>query len=135
VNVTPPAIRLCIESTEAEFAGRIMDARLLSLQAWREARDDFEACVAAHYVARYQNGPHERLRWNEEALSRADAVGDDRVRDFYPSLYINMGHSLELLGERAQADHFYTLASSLGLAHTEGFPPTREPDQKAWGLE
>ncbi len=61
------------------------------MQAWEAPTDDYEACVAAHYEARHQEGPQDALHWNQEALARAEVVGDDRVRSFYPSLYLNMG--------------------------------------------
>ncbi len=57
------------------------------------------------------------LHWNQEALARADAVGDSRVRSFYPSLYLNMGHSYEVLGNRAEASRYYALAAGLGVVH------------------
>jgi len=73
VNTTPDStsIQLCIASTRAEFAGRVDEARALAVQAWQAANDDFEACVAAHYVARYQDEPQAALDWNQEALARA----------------------------------------------------------------
>ncbi len=57
------------------------------------------------------------LRWNQEALARADAVGDERVHNFYPSLYVNMGRSYEVLGNWAEARRYYKLAADLGLVH------------------
>jgi len=86
-------------------------------QAWEAAKDDYEACIAAHYVARHQESPEETLRWNQEALVRADAVGDDRVRSFYPSLYLNMGQSHEALRHMAEARWYYELAAELGFIH------------------
>ena len=96
-----PVIKLCIAGTQSEFQGRMDQARALYSQAWEVARDDYEACIAAHYIARCQNDPVKMLHWNLEALQHAQAVGDGRVQDFYPSLYLNMGRSHELLGERA----------------------------------
>jgi hypothetical protein len=110
-------IKLCIDSTRAEFEGRLDHAYMLALQAWEAAKDDYEACVAAHYVARYQKSPEERLRWNQEALDRANSVKDHRVDDFYPSLYLNMGHSYELLGNEIEAKRYYDLAAELGVVH------------------
>jgi tetratricopeptide (TPR) repeat protein len=115
-------IRLCIEGTRAEFEGRVRDARTLYLRAWEAAQDDYEACVAAHYVARHQERPEDELRWNQEALARANAAcaepgGEERVRSFYPSLYLNMGHSYERLGDQAEAQRYYGLAAELGFVH------------------
>jgi tetratricopeptide (TPR) repeat protein len=121
-------IKLCLEGIRAEFEGRIEDARILYSQAWEASRDDFDACVAAHYVARYQEEPEETLRWNQEALNRAKAVKDGRVQDFYPSLYLNLGHSYEMLGHQAEAQKYYKLAAELGVIH-QGGQLIRDGDQ------
>ncbi len=105
-----PVVRLCIEGTRAEYLGRKAEAAALYRQAWEAVQDDFEACIAAHYVARFETDPLEVLRWNLEALARADAVGDARVNDFYPSLYLNLGHAYELLGNLGEARRYYQLA-------------------------
>ncbi len=110
-------IKLCAEGTRAEFEGRIEEARTLYMQAWEASKDDYEACVAAHYVARHQERPQDTLHWNREVLARAEAAGDDRVRSFYPSLYLNMGHSCEALGNQAEASRYYALAAELGAVH------------------
>jgi hypothetical protein len=117
MDLDNPVVKLCAEGTQAEFEGRIDDARALYVQAWDAARDDYEACVAAHYVARRQPRPEDALRWNQEALIRADAVGDERVRDLYPSLYVSLGHSHEISGNLAEARRYYQLAADLGLVH------------------
>jgi hypothetical protein len=117
MDFTTPALKLCLDSTRAEFQGRREDARALCRQAWQAAGDDYDACVAAHYVARYEETPEARLYWNQLALTHADAVGDERVRDFYPSLYVNLGRAHELLGHAAEAEQYYQLAAKLGLVH------------------
>jgi len=81
--------------------------------AWDQSKDAFERSIAAHYVARHQTTPERALHWNEESLINADAVGNDRVRDFYPSLYLNMGKSHEDLGNLKDARRFYALAADL----------------------
>jgi tetratricopeptide (TPR) repeat protein len=58
-----------------------------------------------------QESPQDTLHWNQKALIRANAVGDDRVRSFYPSLYLNMGHAYEVLGNQAEARKYYELAA------------------------
>ena len=117
MDTSSPVIQLCIEGSRAEFANRSELARQLYQQAWDAARDDYEACIAAHYLARFQPTPQEILRWNQEALKRADLVSDERVREFYPSLYLNLGHSYEMLGHQPQAQKFYALAAELGITH------------------
>lgn len=120
MDLQNPVIQLCLAGTQAEFEGRIEDARVLYKQAWEQATDDYEKCVAAHYVARYQESPQEKWRWNQEALDRAEAVQDGRVQDFYPSLYLNMGHAHELLGNLEEAERYYNLAAALGAEHQKG---------------
>jgi tetratricopeptide (TPR) repeat protein len=110
-------IQLCVQGTQAEFRGEMDAACSLYRQAWEAAQDDFEACVAAHYVARCHEDPHEQLHWNRIALERADAVGDGRVQSFYPSLYLNMGQSYERIGQPEEARRWYDLAAELGVPH------------------
>jgi hypothetical protein len=104
-------VRLCVEGMGAEREGRFADARALFEQAWAAHEDDFEACIASHYLARQQETEPEKLAWNEEALRRADAVGDERVSQFYPSLLLNLGHSHEALGSIDEARRYYALAA------------------------
>jgi hypothetical protein len=85
-------IQLCLQGS-AEF-GRLDAARSLYRQAWETRRDDYEACVAAHYLARCQEDPATALYWNQAALAHAEAAGDERVHSFFP-LSINLGHSHE----------------------------------------
>lgn len=106
-----PVVALCAQGMEAEGDGRAADALALFAEAWRRRTDDYEACVAAHYVARHQDTPELTLHWNRLAVDHADAVGDDRVRGFYPSLYLNLGRSYEDVGDRAEAARWYARAS------------------------
>jgi tetratricopeptide (TPR) repeat protein len=120
MDLDNPVIKLCVAGTRAEFDQRLDDARRLYQQAWAAATDDYEACIAAHYVARHQATPHDTLRWNQIALERADAANAadaDRVGEFYPSLYLNLGRSYELLGDLATAQHYYDRAAELGVIH------------------
>jgi hypothetical protein len=45
---------------------------------------------------------------------------EDIVGNFYPSLYLNMGQSYELLGDMDQANQYYKKASDLGVDHDSG---------------
>ena len=91
--------------------------RLLYKQAWEARKDDYDACIAAHYVARFQETPEETLYWNQVSLKHADAIKNERVKDFYPSLYVNLGHSYEALGDQVNAQRYYQLAADMGVAH------------------
>ena len=104
-------VKLCAAGMEAEFAGRIDDARRLFDEAWQAAQDDYEACIAAHYVARHQPTFADNLHWNEVALAHANAAYGEQVRDFYPSLYLNLGHAYEVNGDLAAARLHYELAA------------------------
>jgi tetratricopeptide (TPR) repeat protein len=106
-----PVVKLCVEGMAAEEEGRFAEAQALFLQAWARRQDDFEACVAAHFVARQQDSPAAMLRWNQTALHHAEAVGDERVQGFYPSLYLNLGWSYEQIGDLAGARRCYELAA------------------------
>ena len=118
IDTTNPVVRLCMDGARAEFEHRIDDARILYQQAWDARTDDYGACIAAHYVARFQESPEESLRWNQLALSHAEAVNDERVKEFYPSLYLCLGKSYEELGDKANAEKYYNLAAELGIIHT-----------------
>ena len=98
---------------ECESSGRLSDASRLFMSAWIQSTDDFERCVAAHYVARHQKEPVDALMWNQRSLDHANASPDDRVREFYPSLYLNMGKAHEELGNREDAKRFYQTAEKL----------------------
>ncbi len=107
-----PIVQLCVEGMKAEGTGHLDAARALFARAWEAHTDDWEACIAAHYLARHQPTPADTLRWNQEALDRAGRVTDDRVDGFYPSLYLNLGHSHEQLGDLAEARRYYDLAAA-----------------------
>lgn len=117
MDLTNPVIRLCIEGTRSEFKGRQDEACQLYHQAWQAATCDYEACIAAHYMARCQDSPEGILHWNQQALERANAVKDGSVKEFYPSLYLNMGRSYELLGDKEKAEKYFALAAGLGIRH------------------
>jgi len=117
MDSTNPVIQLCIQGSFAELEKRLDDANALYQQAWDLRADDYEACIAAHYLARFQDSPVETLRWNQIALEHANAVKDERVDEFYPSLYLNLGLSHEVLGNRKEAKRFYNLAAELGVIH------------------
>jgi len=107
-----PVVKLCVAGMQAEGQGQLEAAHTLFLQAWDARQDDFDACVAAHYLARHRATPQETQHWNQVALDHAAKVNDERVQDFFPSLYLNMGWSHEQLGELATAAHYYALATT-----------------------
>lgn len=107
-----PVVKLCGEGMMAEGEGRPDDAHALFVKAWNASTNDYEASIAAHYVARHRESPGEVLRWNRLAVEHADRVTDGSVREFYPSLYLNLAHSYEQTDDRAEAVRYYELAAA-----------------------
>ena len=73
---------------------------------WAEttrAGNQYQACVVAHFLAHTHLEPEAQLDWHVRALLAADAVGDERVRAFYPSLHANLGDVYLRLGKLTQA--------------------------------
>lgn len=103
-------VQLCAEGMQAESDGDAGRAAELFREAWDAAGDPYERCIAAHYVARHQANESDRLLWNHRSLDEADLVGDDRVEGLYPSLLLNLGHSLEMTGDRERAREHYARA-------------------------
>lgn len=87
----------------AETAGDAAGARVAYEEAWAATSNDFERCIAAHYVPRVIDDAHEKLRWNEDALAFANAVGDERVTSFLPSLHAGVGMCLLDMGDAVGA--------------------------------
>lgn len=112
VDPENPVARLCIDGMQAEGEGRLSDAKALFTRAWEASVDDHDACIAAHYLARHQESEAERYRWNAEALRRAESTDDERLREFFPSLLLNLGHSHEMLGAPSEARACYERAAA-----------------------
>lgn len=109
-----PVITLCIEGIWAELDERFDDARQSYQRAWKACTTEYEACLAAHYVARVQDSVDEALRWNLRALELAYTVQQEKVQDFYPTLYMSIAHAYKQLGGNVQAQRYYRLAAGLG---------------------
>ncbi len=101
LDPTNPVIALCAEGMQLEGTPEL--ARQRFEQAWALRRDDYDACIAAHFIARHQPTVAATLEWNQLALRHADAVTDDRVRPFMASLLLNLGDSLLASGQVAEA--------------------------------
>jgi hypothetical protein len=100
MDINNSIVQLSLQGMRVEFEHRVEDARAFYGQAWDVRTDDYDACIAAHYVARFHDSAEESLRWNQIALEHANTVNDGRVNDFYPSPYLNLGRSYELLGNK-----------------------------------
>ncbi len=115
-----PVVQLCAAGMEAENAGQLDAAQALFQRAWSIRKDDFDASIAAHFLARHQADPAVALAWHQRALDYAAQADPASVREFYPSLYLNLGWSHEQLGEISQAQTNYCL----GAAHLVDLPDT-----------
>lgn len=119
IDLENPVVKLCLAGTQAEFDRRLDEAKALYQRAWTTATNDYEACIAAHYVARFPAGLEDALYWNQEALKRAQMLGDGQAQEFYPSLYLSLGRAYENLGNPIEAQRYYRLAADLGFTHHE----------------
>ncbi len=91
-------------------------------RAWAIRRDDYDACIAAHFMARHQATSAATLEWNQLALRHAEAVADDRSRVFLPSLLLNLGDSLLVNGQTAEAQRAAERAKlTLGALPDDGY--------------
>ncbi len=105
-----PIVKRCAQGMDYESKGDFETASRLFLSAWEGSTDDFERCIAAHYVARHQKSPEEALVWNQRSLDHARAVNDEKVSGFFPSLYLNMGKAYEDLAKRDESRQYYAMA-------------------------
>jgi hypothetical protein len=107
-------------SIQAEGEGRDADARDLFHRAWDASTNDYEACIAAHYLARHQTTAEDTLHWNWVALDRAHASQDECVRPFLVSLHLNLGRCAEEEGAMTEAHAHYQWALAALLQVEEG---------------
>lgn len=107
--------QLCIAGTQAEFERRIDDARRCYLEAWQAVFDDYDAAIAAHYIAHLESDPRTALPWHLRALEAA--YRDDRTREFRASLHVSLGGCYETLG-MPEAERHFAMAAQLGIVHT-----------------
>ena len=94
-------VALCAAGMAIE--GDVAAARRLFEQAWEARRDDYEASIAAHFLARHQTTDEDRLAWNIRAASHAEGVADDRARELKASLYLNLADAYFAVGDSAKA--------------------------------
>jgi hypothetical protein len=112
MDLDNPVVRLCAEGMEAERSGRYDDARALFKEAWDRRRNDYEGCIAAHYLARHQPDAASELRWNLAALALAGGASARDVRGFLASLHLNVAASYAKLGQDAQSRAHLTQAET-----------------------
>ena len=103
-------IKLCQKGMKLEAEGKPARARELFMQAWNSSSNSYESCITAHFVARQQCNLDDTLHWNKESLRLADKTKDDRVKSFYPSLYLCVGLSYENLNDYSNAKNYFDMA-------------------------
>lgn len=94
-------VRLCAEGMALE--GTPTEAKRRFEAAWDARTDDYDAAIAAHFLARHQETLLATLDWNKLALQHATAVTDGRAAAFMASLYLNLAAAHANLGEREAA--------------------------------
>ena len=93
--------RLCVAGMAID--GDAAAARALFQRAWDARRDDYDASIAAHFLARHQPSLDESLHWNRVAAEHAEAVTDERAKPLLASLYLNLADSYLGFGDSARA--------------------------------
>ncbi len=103
MNIDPanPVVALCAAGMAVE--GDADAAKKIFEQAWSACSDDYEASIAAHFLARHQPTVEARVHWNALAAHHAEAVVDGRADQFMASLYLNLADALLAAGDRAAA--------------------------------
>jgi hypothetical protein len=121
--------RLCIAGMAVD--GDAVAAGALFRQAWDARRDDYEASIAAHFLARHQPSLDDSLHWNRVAAEHAEAVTDERAKPLLASLYLNLADSYLALGDSARA----TIVAEQGVAALRFLPADGYRDFVSQGLQ
>jgi hypothetical protein len=109
-----PVVRLCADGMAGDPTA--------FMRAWEARVDDFDACVAAHYLARVQPDPQSTFEWNARAIEHARLVEPGLVHGFMPSLHLNLGRSYEDIGDAARAaDEYRRAESCLDTLEDDGY--------------
>ncbi len=110
IDPTNPVVALCAEGMAAE--GTPAEARRLFERAWEARRDDYDAAIAAHFLARHQPNAADTLHWNALAVRHAEAVPGGRAAGFLASLYLNLGDAHASAGDHGAAAAAVQLAAT-----------------------
>jgi hypothetical protein len=116
IDPTNPVVALCAEGMAVD--GTPAEALRLFELAWASRRDDFEAAIAAHFLARHQQSPSDALHWNMLAVQHAENVDDGRAAELLASLYLNLGDAQLTVGDAISAADSVRLAET----HLPGLP-------------
>ena len=120
IDPANPVVALCAEGMATE--GTPAAARRLFERAWAIRRDDYDAAIAAHFLARHQETPAETLHWNAVAVRHAEAVRDGSATAFLASLYLNLGDAHANVGDiAASVDAVQRAAIHLAMVPEGGY--------------
>jgi hypothetical protein len=114
-----PVVVLCAAGMAVE--GTPAEAVALFERAWALRRDDFDAAIAAHFLARHQPTPEDTHRWNALAVAHASAVSDGRADELLPSLHLNLADSLAAMGKIDDARHLSRGAAEVARRSCDRF--------------
>jgi hypothetical protein len=121
ISADNPVVALCAAGMARE-GEQPAEALALFEQAWSIRKDDVDAAVAAHYVARHQPNAEATLHWNQVALEHAQRVEGHGATHLMASLYLNFGDSLAGVGRHAKArDAVERAATSLAVLPAGGY--------------
>jgi tetratricopeptide (TPR) repeat protein len=120
IDPTNPVVALCAAGMACE--GEPGEARRLFEEAWATRRDDYDAAIAAHYLARHQPTPSLTLEWNTRAVTHCERIADGRSAELLSSLYLNLADSLLAVGRWRDADVIIERAAdSLPALPSDGY--------------
>ena len=92
IDPSHPVVALCVAGMEVD--GTPEAALELFMKAWDARTDDYDASIAAHFVARHQPNVAARLHWNRTAVMHAIKAGEAERASLMASLYLNLADSL-----------------------------------------
>ena len=128
IDTTNPVVALCAEGMALE--GTPDEARRLFERAWAARRDDYDAAIAAHFLARHQATPADTLHWNALAVRHAEAVPEHRADGFLASLDLNLADAQANVGDTAASAESVRRAAG----HLSLLPPGGYRDFVAMGI-
>ncbi|MFD2521157.1 hypothetical protein [Emticicia soli] len=111
IDPSNKVVQLCTDGMSNEFEGKLNESEALFNQAWALASNEFEACIAAHYMARRQLSLADKLKWNLKSFDLANKIEGDGMKNYLPSLCLNVGKSYEDLEQIAEATYYYRLGA------------------------
>lgn len=117
-----PIVQLLLQGMAMEDKGDMEGASTLFQRAWNDATHDFEKYLAAHYVARVQQRPVDKLHWLETALQLALSIDSPAASSALPALYKSLAKANEEAGDIDGAKKYTVLADKHNAQPTDDGP-------------